>query len=155
MAIFDSRLLALPWVALPDSLDTLGTFASQLQVLISAALAHPFWAIALLLLSIGLLQLIADLVKRVLKASLTFILTSLLTFSQWIWKRATTPATSKADQIDRLLTRLDNLRAEQDQVIDELKTLMASTPKNAQDTVPNSKLEGNSGELSEPLSLKT
>ncbi|MEL7141026.1 MAG: hypothetical protein AAFY33_10985 [Cyanobacteria bacterium J06643_4] len=155
MAIFDPPLLALPWVALPDSLDTLGTFASQLQVLISAALAHPFWAIGLLLLGIGLLQLIADLVKRVLKASLTFIVTSPLTLSQWVWKRATTPVTSKADQINQLLTRLDNLRAEQDQVIDELKTLMASTSKKAQDTTSSPNLEGSSGDLAEPLSLES
>ncbi|MEL6350425.1 MAG: hypothetical protein AAFR58_01530 [Cyanobacteria bacterium J06627_28] len=155
MAIFDPPLLALPWVALPDSLDTLGTFASQLQALISAALAHPFWAIGLLLLGIGLLQLIADLVKRVLKASLTFIVTLPLTLSQWAWKRATTPATSKADQINQLLTRLDNLRAEQDQVIDELKTLMDSTPKTAQDTTPSRNLEGSSGDLAEPLSLES
>lgn len=155
MATFDSFLLALPWVALPDSLDTLGTFASQLQVLISAALAHPFWAIGLLLLSIGLLQLVADLVKRVLKASLTFILTSPLTLSQWVWKRATTPATSKADQINQLLTRLDDLRTEQDEVISELKALMASTPKSAQDNVSSNNLEATSDDLAEPLSRES
>ncbi|MEO0768684.1 MAG: hypothetical protein AAFY72_04510 [Cyanobacteria bacterium J06649_4] len=123
--------LTLPWRGLPDSLDTLSTVASQLQWLITTALAHPFWAVVALVLSIGLIQLIADLVKRIIRASLTFVLTLPLRLSQWIWKRATAtpkaiPQTPSA-KIDQLLIRLEALRQEQDQVIAELKTLLPTT----------------------------
>ena len=80
---------ALPWVDFPNSLDTLSTFAGQLQSVITAAVTHPFWAIGLIVLSIGLIQLVADLVKRMIKAALAFLLKLPLMLSQWIWKKAT------------------------------------------------------------------
>ena len=55
--------LALPWASLPDSLDTLGSLAAQLQSAITAAVSHPIRAIAAVVLTITLLQIIADLIQ--------------------------------------------------------------------------------------------
>lgn len=123
----ENQLLALPWIDLPDSLETLGNLAAQLQRLITAAISHPILAVVALLLSIGLIQLAADLVKRTIQAGLKFVLKLPLTLSQHLWKQLTTNPDSKQTQIDRLLDRLEALRLEQDQVIAELKPLLAST----------------------------
>ncbi len=111
---------------LSNSLDTLAKFANQLQTAIAVAFAHPLIAVAALLLSIGLLQLAADFMKRLLKAIITAILTLPFTLSQWLWKRVTTSPESKQTQINQLITRLETLRHEQDQVLAALKTLLAS-----------------------------
>ncbi|CAN5713279.1 hypothetical protein BH23CYA1_BH23CYA1_10570 [soil metagenome] len=118
--------LALPWASLPDSLDTLGSLAAQLQSVITAAVSHPIRAIAAVVLTITLLQIIADLIKRALKAGLTFVLKLPLALSQWLWRRATmTPPTEEEVQISQLMARLDALRQEQDQVVAEIKSLLA------------------------------
>ena len=123
---------AFPWTELPDSLDTLTTLAAQLQTVIGAAISHPVWAIAAVLFTIVLIQITADLVKRVLKTSLAFVLKLPLVLSQWLWKKVTAPAQpSQAAQVDQLLARLDILRQEQDQVVVELKTLLSSTPSSS------------------------
>ncbi len=114
---------------LSDSLDTLAKFANQLQMIVTAAFAHPLIAVALLLLSIGLIQLAADLVKRLLKAVITFTLTLPFTLSQWIWKKVTAAAVapeSRQAQIDQLMAQLEMLRQEQDQTLAALKALLAS-----------------------------
>ncbi len=127
--ILELPQFAFPWTELPDSLDTLTTLAAQIQTVIGTAIGHPAWAIAAVLFTIVLIQIIADLVKRVLKASLAFVLKLPLTLSQWLWKKATASAQpSQAAQVDRLVARLDSLRQEQDQVVTELKTLLSSTP---------------------------
>ncbi len=117
--------LALPWASLPDSLDTLGSLAAQLQGVTTAVVSHPIRAIAAVVLTITLLQIIADLVKRALKAGLTFVLRLPLSLSQWLWRRATTPPTDQAAQISQLMTRLDALRKEQDEVVAEIKSLLS------------------------------
>lgn len=124
----EKQLLALPWIDLPDSFETLGNLAVQLQRLITVALSHPVWAVIVVLLSIGLIQLAADLVKRTLQASLTFALTLPLMLSQRLWKQITTNPETKQTQINQLLERLDTLRQEQDQVIAELRPLLSSPP---------------------------
>ncbi|MBE9061720.1 hypothetical protein [cf. Phormidesmis sp. LEGE 11477] len=124
----EKQLLALPWIDLPDSLETLGNLAVQLQRLITVAISHPIWAVITLLLSIGLIQLAADLVKRTIQASLRFILTLPLMLSQRLWKQITTNPETKQAQINQLLNRLETLRQEQDQVIAELKPLLSSSP---------------------------
>ena len=124
----EKQLLALPWIDLPDSFETLGNLAVQLQRLITVALSHPVLAVIVVLLSIGLIQLAADLVKRTLQASLTFALTLPLMLSQRLWKQITTNPETKQTQINQLLERLDTLRQEQDQVIAELRPLLSSPP---------------------------
>ena len=129
----------LPWKDLPDlpdyrlpDLSALSSLAGQLQTAVSSAIAHPFWAIALILLSITLIQIVADLIKRSLKALLTLLLKLPLFVSQWIWKRtvssAKTPADaqllSKSEQADRLIAQLETLRQEQDRVIADLKAVL-------------------------------
>jgi len=134
-----NQLLALPWIDLPDSLETLGNFANRLQQLITTAISHPVLAVIVLLLSIGLIQLAADLVKRTIQACLKFVLTLPLTLSQHLWKRLTTDPDSKQAQINQLLNRLETLRQEQDQVIAELKPLLsASTSSNSPNSNPQS-----------------
>lgn len=116
---------------LPD-LNALGSLAAQLQTIISRAITHPLWTIALILLGITLIQIIADLIKRSLKAILTLLLKLPLFMSQWIWKRTVgqtkSPTNaqilSKAEQADQLIARLETLRQEQDQIIAELKSLL-------------------------------
>ena len=111
----------------PGSLDSVAGFITQLQSAIASAIQHPFLAILALLVGIGLLQLIADLVKRILKASIAFILTLPVNLSQWIWKRATTSSkASKETQIEQLIDQLETLRAEEAQIITELKGLLSS-----------------------------
>ena len=121
-------------IDLPDlpSLSALGSLAAQIQTVISSAVSHPFWAIALILLSITLIQIVADLIKRSLKALLTLLLKLPLFISQWIWKRTVTksqPPTdaqllSRADQADQLIAQLETLRQEQDSVVAQLKALL-------------------------------
>ncbi|MGB3298682.1 MAG: hypothetical protein WBA76_10470 [Phormidesmis sp.] len=131
--ILELPRLALPWVELPDSLDTLTTLASQIQTVVSLAIGHPLWAIAAVLLTIVLIQIIADLIKRVLKASLAFVIKLPLMLSQWLWKKATaSPQPSQVAQVDRLITRLDALREEQDQVVAELKNLLLTTQQRSE-----------------------
>lgn len=117
-------LLALPWAGLPDSLDTLANMAARLQSVVTLAFNHPVWAIVAIVFTIGLLQILADLVKRLIKISVAFVLKLPLALSQWVWKRATTTADSPDVKIDRLVNQLDKLRVEQDQVIAELKLLL-------------------------------
>ena len=130
--ILDLPQFAFPWRELPDSLDTLTTLAAQLQTVIGTAISHPLWAIAAVLFTIVLIQIAADLVKRVLKASLAFVLKLPLMLSQWLWKKATASAQpSQAAQVDQLIARLEVLRQEQDQVVAELKTLLSSAPSSS------------------------
>ncbi|MGC1309976.1 MAG: hypothetical protein WA885_22340 [Phormidesmis sp.] len=127
MANLPTRLLALPWIDLPDSLDTLTTLATQVQSVINIAINHPLWAVGLVLLSVVFIQIVVDLIKRILKASLTFVLKLPLTLSQWVWQRLTTPAQpSSKTQVSQLISRLEALRQEQDQVVAELKALLSS-----------------------------
>jgi hypothetical protein len=144
LILFEPFGLVPAWFALPDSLAPLTTATTQIQTLVGWVMSHPVWAIATLLLAIVLLQMVADLVKRILKASLTFVLKLPLTLSQWIWQSVTARFLGKASpshsfpnesqpavlpqavQIDQLISRLDTLREEQDQVVAELKTLLAS-----------------------------
>lgn len=129
-------LLIQPWADLSDSLTTLSNFATQVQKASQMVLTHPIWAILLLIFSIGFLQLIVDLIKRSVRASLTFILKLPLIASQWLWQRAIAlpnpdPANhqpDQVDQIDQLMARLEQLRQEQDQIITHLKTLLSNSP---------------------------
>jgi hypothetical protein len=129
--LFEPLGLVLAWLALPDSLTPLTTATTQVQTVVGWVMSHPGWAIATLLLALVLLQMVADLIKRVLKASLTFVIKLPLTLSQWIWQSVTVrwkspPKDSPSEvlpqavQIDQLLSRLEALREEQDQVVAEL-----------------------------------
>jgi hypothetical protein len=128
------RLIALPLIALPwasDSLNALTDLAAQLQTLIAGALAHPIWAIALLAVSIGLLQIAIDLIKRALKAAITLTLKLPLTLSQWLWQRVTAPSPeAQQAQIDQLIDRMDALHQDQVQTIAELKQLLSQPAPN-------------------------
>ncbi len=141
----------LPWKSLPDlpdlsglsnielpnlpDLNALSNLAMQIQAIISHAIAHPLWTVALVLLSITLIQIVADLIKRSLKAILTLLLKLPLFASQWIWKRTvgqSKPPTndqirSKAEQANQLIAQLETLRQEQDQIITELKSLLSQS----------------------------
>ena len=121
----------LPNIDLPErlpDLSAIGTLAVQFQAVISSAIAHPIWAIVVVLLSITFIQIIADLIKRSLKALLTLLLKFPLLISQWIWKRTVSPkALSKTQRqatVDQLIAKLEALRQEQDQVLSELKSLL-------------------------------
>ncbi|MEL6259447.1 MAG: hypothetical protein AAFR12_00140 [Cyanobacteria bacterium J06626_6] len=121
---------ALPQIELPNSLDQLANFASQLQTAISAAISHPILAVLTVLLTIALIQIIADLVKRFIKAGLTFVLKLPLMLSQWLWQRVTASTEpTKSAQIKDLLIRLEMLRQEQDHVLEELKQLVSAPSK--------------------------
>ncbi|MEL6814882.1 MAG: hypothetical protein AAFP03_08710 [Cyanobacteria bacterium J06598_3] len=113
--------------AIDNPLNSLSAFAVQVQTLVTNAIEHPVWAIALVILAIGLLQLLADLIKRLIKAALTFIFKLPLTLSQWVWKRATTAPNAQAAQVEQLMTKLEALREEQDQVISALKAALSQT----------------------------
>ncbi|MEL7334189.1 MAG: hypothetical protein AAFN12_18215 [Cyanobacteria bacterium J06560_2] len=133
---------AIPWPTLPsvdlsNSIDTVATFVSQIQTLVAAAIGHPVLAVVALLFGIGLIQLVGDLVKRVLKALITFLLTLPLNLSQWLWKKATATAPEpKQNQINQLLARLERLHQEQEQVTAQLKGLLSSelTAQTTQET---------------------
>lgn len=139
------------WMDLPDSLETLGNLAVQLQKLTTAAISHPILAIVALLLGIGLLQLAADLVKRTIQASLKFVLTLPLILSQRLWQQITTksdPPNSRQTKVDQLLDRLETLRQEQDQIIAELKPLLSTSAKATASGEPREQLA--SASLSQP-----
>lgn len=126
-------LMAPPWASLPD-LSSLSTLAAQVQTLISTVIQHPIWAITAVVLTIVLLQIIVDLLKRALKAGLTFVLKLPLSLSQWLWKRATTtPPTETEAKIAQLMARLESLRQEQGQVTAEITALL-SLPQRSDET---------------------
>lgn len=137
---------------LPD-LNALGSLAAQIQTVISRAIAHPLWTIVLILLAITLIQIVADLIKRSLRAILTLLLKLPLFMSQWIWKRTVGQAKpptdaqilSKAEQADQLIARLETLRQEQAQVIADLKSLLN------QPTPPSASLPSASASPSPPI----
>ena len=92
------------------------------------AVTHPIWTVAAVVLIITLVQILADLLKRSVKAVLAFLITLPLTLSQWIWRKATTPSPpSKDQQIQQLIEQLEKLRDEQDSVIAQLKSLLQSS----------------------------
>lgn len=125
--------LDLPDLNLPDSLNSLAMMANQLQVAINWAIAHPLWAVITILLTITLIQIIADLIKRFVKAALTFTLKLPLTLSQWIWQRATAPsAPNTTDQIQQLISQLESLRTEQDHIMAQLKSLLSDSANKQQ-----------------------
>ncbi len=144
--------LALPWAGLPDSLDTLASMAARLQSVITLAFNHPVWAVVAVVFTIGLLQILADLVKRLIKSSVTFVLKLPLALSQWIWKRATTTTISTEAKIDQLICRLDTLRLEQDQTVAELKLLLLQSRKPKLDSVGLKKLIARSAEAEDNAS---
>lgn len=116
------------------SLNSLATALDQAQSVVASAISHPVWAIVLLVVGIGLLQLIADLIKRLIKASLTFLLRLPLLLSQWIWKKATATPSTNETQVNQLITRLEALNQEHDQIVTELKALLSQSdvrPKKA------------------------
>ena len=116
----------MPWADLSDSLDTLSGLALQLQHLVATVIAHPVWAVGGVVLAIVFLQIVADLIKRFLKAGLTFALKSPLTISQWLWQRITAPTQpDTSDRIAHLLERLEQLNQEQTEVSTELKSLLS------------------------------
>jgi hypothetical protein len=119
---------ALPWAS--DSLNALTDLAAQLQLLIAGVIAHPVWALVLLAVSIGLLQIAIDLIKRALKAAITLTLKLPLNLSQWLWQRATAPSPdAQQAQIDQLINHLDTLQQDQIQTLAQLKQLLSqSTP---------------------------
>ncbi len=132
--------VSMPQVDLADSLDSLSTFINRLQAITTAAISHPLWAVVIVIVGIGFLQLVADLVKRILKTGLKLILTLPLTLSQWLWKRATASARTAPDdkaRIAQLLDRLDALRTEQDQVVAELKRLLNSSGDETKQPLPS------------------
>lgn len=121
---------ALAWGALPESLDGLATFSAQLQAVTGFVIAHPLWSVGALILAVVLLQVLADLLRRLLKSGLTFLLKLPLLLSQWLWERVVTSRRSapvaQASQVEHLISRLEALRAEQDEVVTELKRLLAA-----------------------------
>ena len=121
--------ISLPDISLSDSLSNLAEIASQLQSVVSAAIAHPLWAIALFLLSITLIQIIADLTRRLIQAALSGILKLPLALSRWIWQRATKPSDPDAGaQMHQLIIKIERLHEEQNHAIAQLKTLLANQP---------------------------
>ncbi len=139
LPLFAPFWVALGWSQLPDSLENLTATATQIQTVVGSAMSHPIWAITTLLLAIVLIQMVADLIKRILKASLTFVLKLPFMLSQWLWQRVTAstvpfpwkaaPSTvlPQSAQIHQLIDRLEALREEQDQIVATLKDLLSST----------------------------
>ena len=130
------------FTSLPDSLDSLGAFVSQLQWLIGIAIAHPVLSVIAVLLGIVTLQILADLVKRGLQAILGFVIRLPLGTSQWIWQKLSTGSTSRQQRVTVLLNRLDQLRAEEAIVLAELKGLVSKTAtETAEDTDEEAPIE--------------
>ena len=157
----DIPQIDLPAINLSDSLTSINTFVSQIQTILAAAFNHPFLAVGSIIIGIGLIQLIADLVKRILRTGIKLVLTLPLTLSQWLWKKATAPKSDTADEktrIERLLNRLDTLHAEQEQVMTELKTLIntASTTNEMEpeEIKPNETKPSPQSATSEALSVQ-
>ena len=122
----------LPDLNVSDSLGGLAALANQLQSVINGVIAHPIWALTIVLLTITLIQILADLVKRFVKTTLTLLLRLPLFLSQWIWQSVTSKSAAPLansdgidGQIEQLIHRLESLRAEQDQVIEQIKLLVA------------------------------
>ena len=131
------------------SLNSLAAALDQAQALVASAISHPVWAIVLLIVGIGLLQLIADLIKRLLKASLTLVLKLPLLLSQWIWKKATAAPPTNETQINQLMARLETLNQEHEQIVTELKALLSQS-----DVRPKKALSKTSTLLSKTSTLK-
>lgn len=108
-----------------DSLDTVVDSLATVQNGLAWVMAHPYLSLAIALFSLGLLQLLADSVKRLLKTAIAIILKSPLLLLQWLWQKAITPAPESTEaRLAQVLQRLDSLRQEQDALLNELRTLL-------------------------------
>lgn len=126
----------LNWQTTMDSpLNSLTALAVQLQILVTMVVNHPIRTIVIVVLGIVLLQIIADVIKRLVKASLAFALKLPLVLSQWMWQKITTPPAKQAKTLDQLLDQLEALRQEQDQVVSEMKALLAQSQPRRDETL--------------------
>ncbi|MEO0705594.1 MAG: hypothetical protein AAF050_08015 [Cyanobacteria bacterium J06649_5] len=120
-------MLAWPDALVDSPLNSLAAIATQIQAIAATVIRHPVWAIALFVLGIGLLQVVVDLIKRLLKAGITLLLKLPFLLSQWIWKRATIAPGSQAEQVEQLLEQLETLRQQQDDIVAQLRTVLSGS----------------------------
>ncbi|MEO0539477.1 MAG: hypothetical protein AAFZ80_01285 [Cyanobacteria bacterium P01_A01_bin.105] len=120
---------------LQSSVDSIGYYLSIFQVVIAWAGHHPYWAAAIALLTLTLLNVLIGLASDGLKRAVSWVLRTPLQFIQWLLLkglRSTQQALSRQQapsvetQIETTLKQLDTLRQEEALLLENLKTLLAS-----------------------------
>ena len=120
---------------LQSSVDSIGYYLSILQGVAAWSVQHPYWAVAIALLTLTLLNVLIGLTSNALKQAVSWLLRTPLKLAQWaLWQglRSTRQALSRQqpptieEQIATTLQQLDTLRQEQDVLLQDLKTLLAS-----------------------------
>ena len=118
---------------LHSSVDSIGYYLSILQTVTTWASQHPYWAIAISIFTLTLLNVLIGLTSNALRQAVSWLLRSPLKLTQWVlWQglRSTRQALSRQqppsieEQIATTLPQLDTLRQEQDALLDDLKTLL-------------------------------
>ncbi len=120
---------------LQSSVDSISYYLSILQTIAAWSGRHPYWAVAIALLTLTVLNILISLASDALKRCVSWLLRTPLKASQWaLWQglRSTRQALSRQqpptieEQIATTLQQLDILRQEQDALLSDLKTLLAS-----------------------------
>ncbi|MEM8808793.1 MAG: hypothetical protein AAGF01_22475 [Cyanobacteria bacterium P01_G01_bin.38] len=117
---------------LQNSVETLNHYLSAAQTVVGWATSHPYWAVAIAILALTLLQTLLSLTSTAVRQALLWLLKVPFWVIGWLairgfrsTQRAMAPVNSPDDQVTYILQQLETLRHEQDALLNELKTLLA------------------------------
>ena len=98
-----------------------------IQAIVTWIMTHPLLSIGLLVLTLSLLQLVAESGQQLLRFLLKAILNSPRQLLLWSIQRVRASSISEAsskEKINAIVERLESLRMEQENLLKELKTLL-------------------------------
>ncbi|NEP19919.1 MAG: hypothetical protein F6J97_24040 [Leptolyngbya sp. SIO4C1] len=139
LLIWASTVMDFGWSQIPDfsylqnSIETINQYLSGLQTVVAWSSHHPYWAVAIALLSLTLLQVLLSLTSTALKRAVIWLLQAPLRLIGWgliqgfrSTQQALSPTTvpSTDEQIDQVLAQLEVLRSEQEVLLQELRQLL-------------------------------
>lgn len=115
---------------LQNSVETLNHYLSAAQTVVAWATSHPYWAVAIAILALTLLQALLSLTSTAVKQALLWLLKVPFMVIGWLaiqGFRSTQQAMAPApdEQVTHILQQLETLRHEQDELLNELKTLLS------------------------------
>lgn len=120
---------------LKQSVDLFSYYLTLGQSAVAWATHHPYWAVAIAIIGLALLKTVLDLTTDLIRTGLQSLLKSPFQLLQWgliagwqttrqNWGKDASPTVD--EQIKTILNRLELLQQEQDTLIQDLKTLLAS-----------------------------
>lgn len=124
--------------ALQNSMEVLGQYLAMFQTAVLWVSHHPYWAVAIALLSLTLLQALLSMTSQALRQMLLWLAQSPFLLLRWAVSQGmqstrqvlmTDSRPTAEEQIDGVLQRLEALRQEQEALLQELKLLLMARPR--------------------------